>query len=279
MSELHFPAGISVKQAKKDAKKLSKTSEIPLHQSQDIISFKHSRMKWHDALNAISTAKPESILLHTQSGKEKVIDIGVKSLNIVYSKSGSGKSTLANIIAEQMLVNNKVTYLNVKNGMCKAMEKSFKDEYGDKISFIYFDYNFITKTIDIDLKSLELNGSVLIIDEFARLHCEENDNLVGLIRASSHCFIFTQLITSHFISDLMSKYEDTDLRMFFSSFVYSLDDLKRIDLIKENFGAIMESIPKLTVNQSGVDFLMIDCDGTQKIKVNSNTIRELRINL
>jgi hypothetical protein len=45
-----FPSGLSLLQAKKDAKKMAKEKNVPLSEAQSLIAMKHSRSSWAQAI-------------------------------------------------------------------------------------------------------------------------------------------------------------------------------------------------------------------------------------
>lgn len=189
------PIGISVSQAKKDAKKLSKQLEIPLSKAQDKIAFKHNRSTWAESLaqtrQIISLDFKASPL-----GSQQILFPQQASLSFILGKAGSGKSVLSFEIMSQ-LAKRKIpsTYLSTNIG--NRIDIDGAPDWA-KYQNLLFDlqekYPQLIQVFDlnssIDLDDIALHGGVLIVDEaFVVL---KHPNIDELLRASKHTFVVAQ---------------------------------------------------------------------------------------
>lgn len=189
------PIGISVSQAKKDAKKLSKQLEIPLSKAQDKIAFKHSRSTWAESLaqtkQVISLDFKDSSL-----GSQKIPFPQQASLSFILGQTGTGKSVLCYEIMSQ-LAKRKIpsTYLSKHIG--SRIDIDLAPDWA-KYQNLLFDlqekHPQLIQVLDlnssIDLDAVALHGGVLIVDEaFVVL---KHPNIDELLKASKHTFIAAQ---------------------------------------------------------------------------------------
>ena len=189
------PIGISISQAKKDAKKLAKSKEIPLSQAQDQIAFKHSRSTWAEAMSqsnqSISLDFKESLL-----GIQKIKLPSQASLSLVVGQTGAGKSVLCYEIMAQLAEQKiPVTYLATHNGS-RITEKNAADwaEYQNLLFDVQDKYPEFIQVFDldtdVDLDVISLRGGVLIVDETFTLL--RHPKLNELFKASKHTFVTAQ---------------------------------------------------------------------------------------
>lgn len=91
MSVMRLPTGISVDQAKKDAKKLAKELDVNLSEAQDAVAQKHSRSSWAAMMNMLNNHHQLSVSLKQSFFTKEVMKFpGHKSLTTVVGQSGSG---------------------------------------------------------------------------------------------------------------------------------------------------------------------------------------------
>lgn len=161
-----LPTGLSVSQAKKDAKRLAKESNIPLSKALDQIAFKHSRSDWATAMNQLKTLDKLSVILRQDDGEMLHLDFsGRNALMKIIGQSGSGKSVLALEFASQFLASGiPVVYLGADiSEMYHAgiATNNLAKKYPNLFTAITIDE--LIRTVSID--EITLNGAVLIIDE------------------------------------------------------------------------------------------------------------------
>jgi GTPase SAR1 family protein len=275
MSKLYFPTGLSVEQVKKDAKKLSKKSKIKLNKCQDILSGIHARMPWSKAINLIDNIKDASFTLHNNKDEEINLTLNSKkSLTFIFGKPGCGKSTLLNTIIDQLLQDHKVTYLTVDRGIPPKIKKHFNKKYGKKINIIYYHYDFIEKDISINLDDIELNGSILVIDEFARMNMafsKGNDflKIKRLVDASHHTIISTQIIDeTNIIQDVFSSFNERCVRLINSPYTTrNFFNLRGFPYFKGRYEEIMKDQEDLTLNKNHINFTITDSASTNKVRL------------
>jgi hypothetical protein len=119
-----FDSGLSVSQAKKDAKKLAKAKDIPLHEALDIIAIENAGLSWNKAMYRIkgvfevettSCRLARFVLpIHKASEGNDVECFLSKQapVALINGKSGSGKTVAALCLAEQHVQKkHKVFYL------------------------------------------------------------------------------------------------------------------------------------------------------------------------
>jgi hypothetical protein len=106
---LRFPAGITVLQAKKDAKSLSKAQAIPLSVALNIIAQRNGmNMPWSKALVSLrdSNTMLASFKLALPESHSHIIDVPAYAPVIaITGEAGSGKSVLSIELAKQQLLN------------------------------------------------------------------------------------------------------------------------------------------------------------------------------
>ncbi|MCG7884397.1 MAG: hypothetical protein AB2669_08150 [Candidatus Thiodiazotropha endolucinida] len=119
-----FDSGLSISQAKKDAKKLAKAKDIPLHEALDIIAIENAGLSWNKAMyrvNGVSEVGTISCRLarfvfsiHKVSESNDVECFLSKQtpVALINGMSGSGKTVAALCLAEQHVQKkHKVFYL------------------------------------------------------------------------------------------------------------------------------------------------------------------------
>lgn len=275
MSTLYFPTGISVAQLKKDAKKLSKTSVIKLGKAQDILSAYHARMPWANAINMISNLKAAKFTLFNNQNKKVEFTLpDNKSLTFIHGKPGCGKSTLLNTMVDELLKNNNVTYLTIGKGINQKTKEYFSQKYGNKINIIYYEVDFFTKKISVNLDDIKLNGSILVIDEYARMqHCfsEENNYMMlkNLIDASCHTIISTQILDKlTTIPYVFSSFNDKQVRLIQCAYSYTEGfNLSKFPFLKGKHESMLEAMKGLKLNEFQAEFLVSDINSVKKVRL------------
>ena len=207
MSVQKFPSGISVTQAKKDAKKLAKSSELKLSKAQDLIAFKHGRTSWAVLINQLSTQN--SLSLHFNKGEQQLNFPKEKSFTIVEGVSGAGKSVLLIEAASQMIkAGHPVVYFTCGLSMVHPSDLALQAviQQQKMNPDLFRVYDFLDE--NIDLESFKLNGSILLIDEVAAFFDEYSFDLVNdLLKASMHTIVACQDLRDidlHLSNDNMS---------------------------------------------------------------------------
>lgn len=108
---LRFPSGITVKQAKKDAKKLAKEESIPLNQAQDLIAAKNGIAKpWSRAISFLKEVSSLIVSLEfpTVDGHYCRQTLSAdKNVGVICGVPGCGKSVLAAKAATRLLRDSK----------------------------------------------------------------------------------------------------------------------------------------------------------------------------
>lgn len=214
MSVMRLPTGISVDQAKKDAKKLAKESDLILAEAQDSVAQKHSRSSWAAMMNMLNNHNQLSASLKQSFFTKEVVKFpGHKSLTTVVGSAGSGKTLLLLEFASQWLkLGVPVVYIGL-SGEARNQEapdwmldvkaaSALSKRYSKLIRF----YSW-----DLTLADLKLDGAVLILDEPTHLLSKnEPSPYMALINTSLHTFIGCRGIdeTEPFTTDLKNITDD-----------------------------------------------------------------------
>lgn len=193
MSIPFLPSGISVSQAKKDAKKLAQNRCIPLHEAQDKLARKHGRAKWPVLMNQL--LKQNHIKVRSESAghlpKESNIATlslsmrGPKSTKVIVGSPLIGASFISAGICESLLRSNvPVVYVtSASEDQCSGYLEALSDRFKSHLS--------LHRTKDIsDLDVIQLDGAVLIIDDIS--FCDDvskKSGLERLIHTSMHTVI------------------------------------------------------------------------------------------
>lgn len=114
---LRFPSGVTVEQAKKDAKSLSREQQIPLSDAQNEIARRNGlNMLWGRAMIWLQNqTKPlASFRVPLREGYSHIVDIRPEATAVlVLGVTGAGKSVLAQALADQHLGKHKDAELHV----------------------------------------------------------------------------------------------------------------------------------------------------------------------
>ena len=162
MSALTLPSGISIRQAKRDAKTLSKTNGIQLSKAQNLIAFKHGRSSWATLINQLATQN--ALELSFNNHEQKLSFPEGKTLSIIEGRVNSGKTALLMDIASQLVkAGYPITYLCT--GLSKTESLRLKElSSKTKINCPIIIHDL--KDPNLDFTSIALDGSILLIDEF-----------------------------------------------------------------------------------------------------------------
>jgi hypothetical protein len=164
--------GISFDQAKKDAKKLSKSENIPLNQALDRIAFQHARSTW---AQAVEQSKARIIYTLPNIGRVALNDRA--SFTEIRGLSGSGKTIFMYDVMEQFLKQGIVVNLITRGSGIPFDGSQFIPPTGygadpcpnTVLNDLRSRYGLLINIIDveetIDLSSFTLSRGVLFVDE------------------------------------------------------------------------------------------------------------------
>ena len=186
-----LPSGITITQAKKDAKKLAEAQSILLSKAQDLIAFQHGRAKWPVLMQQIN----QQAKISFNNGDNLIFLPPEKYQNtftLLTGEPGAGKSVLlAEIAAQLVLAGQKVTYLSYRFPSEKTyMPVDYAERCFVKLSVDYPDlFNIYSSA----LEDLELNGAVLLIDDMDVIQRRySTEAIIDLLRCSMHSLISCQ---------------------------------------------------------------------------------------
>lgn len=146
-----LPSGVTVEQAKKDAKHLAKSENRSRAEALDQIAFLHGRSDWSALMAQLSK---QSMLTYRFNDKTLTIPED-KSVTLIVGQAGSGKSSLLAEMAVQLLSNgHKVLIIaqdriGISHRNCTIMNVSDKA---------------------FDISALRIDGAVVLIDDIQLLH-------------------------------------------------------------------------------------------------------------
>lgn len=165
-----FSTGVSVTQAKKDAKRLSKSNDIPLHKALDIVANKHHGEPWNKSINKLSGGDSFSFTLHgcIEEGPTQIQLSREEPLGIIDGMSGSGKSMLALSIAASFLdAGGSVYYLpGVEKVSFKESPFDLAHNYSLHLNDHYRTFSFIDgRSFDVLTGKTYPKNALFIIDE------------------------------------------------------------------------------------------------------------------
>lgn len=212
MTVTTLPTGLSVEQAKKDAKKLAQKLSIPLSEAQNIIAFKHGRSQWHVLMEQLKKQK-QLVAEFTNNTRDKteITFAKNKSINVILGPPGSGKSVLLLDLVTQFLEKGfPVMYLGAINPNSISTSSPYDGHDLLAISNLLTKYPESFRVHDCDthkftteIDALMLNGAILVIEEPQTFINESNEQDVRqLIDSSMHTFIVIQRIED---GDLLLK--------------------------------------------------------------------------
>ena len=266
---MRLPTGLSITQAKKDAKKLVKQSKIALFEAQNIVARKHSRSDWPTMMESINKKSTLSVSLKQGSLSRDTIQFpSQKSVTTVVGPPAKGKTLLLLEFSAQWLKQGiPVVYI----GSLDVERSSMPDQRLDvqAASRLKSQHGSLFRIFDNQsaISSINLDGAVLIIEELNYLLGRiELADLRGLINTSFHTFIGCHDIveTKPLIHDLKNICDDNlhflvMMRMHFSMF----DNLFDSHSLTSNVETDVES---LTTTCEYREFLSVSNKGVSKLR-------------
>lgn len=222
MSVISLPTGVSVIQAKKDAKRLANKSEISLPQAQNEVALKHGRADWPTLMNQLKTQGALSVDVKQGFLNKVTIEFRHnKSLNVLVGQSGSGKSLLLLEFASQWLKKGfPVIYLGADVNNAEKIPTQYHGALATR--FLISKYPKLFKAIairpfdkGISLDDLMLDGAILIADELPHMVSRgvtgiTYEQVQRLINNSMHSFLGFQNLedVKLFTNDLKNITDD-----------------------------------------------------------------------
>lgn len=189
MSVMRLPTGLSVTQAKKDAKKLARKERIKQSEALDLIAFENGRANWPELTNQLDTQNRLFARLNRGPDAGTILDLPEsKSVTIVSGFAGSGKSCVLREFSAQWLDKKyPIVYLGYNEDELNTLTAKYP------ALFRFIDLDKIQS--DQDVADLKLNGAILMIDEYHWFRLYKMQKAIqDLIRASMHTFISTQTL-------------------------------------------------------------------------------------
>lgn len=210
MHTLRLPTGITVQQAKKDAKFLAKRDGITQSAALDIVANRHGLSNWPPLMQLLNQHSHLQFMLHDDNGAPYTLSIkGTKTLTSIVTTYGGGKTTLLLELIKQ-LVSKGISVTMLTDMMDDGITQRFKSEvtlhslyaaHPDKITIIR------SQDKHDNLINTPLRGGVLLIDslEFVSSWLGK-ENIAALMNKSVHTIIsclsiktidlFTQKLTA-----------------------------------------------------------------------------------
>lgn len=220
MTVTTIPTGLSIEQAKKDAKKLAKKLSIPLSEAQNIIAFKHGRSQWHVLMEQLKKQK-QLVAEFTNNTRDKteITFAKNKSINVIMGRPGSGKSVLLLELVTQFLEKGfPVMYLGAINPNSISTSNPYDSHDLIAVSNLITKYPESFRVHDCDthkftteIDALMLNGAILVIEEPQTFINESNEQDVRqFVDSSMHTFIAIQRIEDgdHLLKGLKNAHEE-----------------------------------------------------------------------
>ena len=189
---LRFPSGLTVTQAKKDAKKLAKAESIKLHEAQDRTSRSNGlNMSWNKALAWLERQPKPLMSFRLSLNSERnegtshhLIDLYPEApVVLIAGTTGSGKSVIALELAHQAITKSAIrTYYCTMQGLIFEAATGSQDINSKQIGYLQqnFPNHFHIHSFSRGVSPLEsmdnevTEGSLLIIDEVALFKLNQN---------------------------------------------------------------------------------------------------------
>ena len=278
MSVNRLPTGVSVVQAKKDAKRLVNNSKIPLSQAQNDVALKHGRADWPTLMNQLKTQSSLLVMLKQSFlNKVSLVFPENKSLNIVVGETGSGKSLLLLEFAAQWLQKGfPVVYLGADVSKVEVIPefqhgaiatRNLILKYPDLFTAIPFE----PFTKDFVLDDLMLNGAIFIAEELPLMMGREMmginvEQVQKLLNSSMHSFLgFQSLGDAHSITSELKNITDDNTRLIILK--SSIPDLYENTPFEYHRTLMTEEVEQLIKkNNKFVEFLYVDHESYQKLR-------------
>jgi hypothetical protein len=199
------PKGISIRQAKKDAKKLAKKNDIKLTQAQDIIAFKHNRSTWAVAMQQMKRPPITLKFINRELGTDKITFPVYSSFLSFVGEYSTNKTLLLLEIMEQVLKQQiPVTYLssgdpitNIEPHPNRNFEVTIEEirrmfeglvkKYPEQLNVMD------ARSESCHLPNIVLNGGLLVIEESQHV-CNANSKaeVKDLLLCSKHTLMYEQ---------------------------------------------------------------------------------------
>lgn len=225
MSVMRLPTGLSVTQAKKDAKKLSKEKSIKQSEALDLIAFDNGRASWADLMHQAKSQSNLSARVNSDTGDGSILELpSEKSITVVSGVAATGKSTLMKDFSMQ--------WMEMKHPIvCISRYESDWVNFADKhpTLFRFIDVDGVQSPTD--LSSVCLDGAILLIDELNSLLSDwilptiPVEDIQTLISCSKHTVVSSQSLSRAV------------------EFIFS-DSIKNVSHESCNFIALRESEPE-----------------------------------
>lgn len=240
------PNGISVSQAKKDAKKYAKREGVSLSVAQDIIAFRHGRSTWAESL-AQSRRVIELKFNESRTESHSIKFPHRSSISLILGQSGSGKSVLCYDIMMQLAKRNiPTTYLSWGIGG-RDKYSNMPIELAEKFPKLV---SLIDMESDVDLDAVSLAGGVLIVDEAFMLL--RNHKVHDLLKASKHTFVVAQSLDD--IISLPAVIMMEDAMQFFCFKLSSGDVYKLQKFFDKTIGLQLDKVSELLLRFTDEEF-------------------------
>lgn len=191
MSVMRLPTGLSVRQAKKDAKKLSRKKLIKQSEALDLIAFDNGRASWSDLTHQIKSQSKVCARINSDFSADSVLELpSEKSITVVAGVTATGKSTLLRDLSVQWMgMKHPILYIS----RYESDWRNFADSHPTLFRYIDVD----NAQSPSDFSDIYLNGSILMIDEFTSLKLDgQLEDIQTLINCSKHTVISTQSLQS-----------------------------------------------------------------------------------
>ena len=269
MSVMRLPTGLSITQAKKDAKKLAKQSEIALSEAQELVARKHSRSDWPTMMEFINKKSTLSVSLKQSFlSRDSIQFPSQKSVTTVVGESGSGKTLLLLEFAAQWLKRGiPVVYIGGPDIEIASIPDylldvkaaiKLKNQYGSL--FRLFDNQAAIPAVNLD-------GAVLIIEEpYYLLGRIDPADIRALINTSFHTFIGSQDIveTKPLTYELKNVFDENLHFLVLRMHSYMLEQLCNFHPLTSNIESDVEGLTKIPSDYT--EFLSICNDGVRKLR-------------
>lgn len=242
-----LPSGISVTQAKKDAKSLAESKSISRSEALDQVAFLHGRSKWATLMEQLSK---QSVLTYRFNDKPLTISED-KSLLWIVGQPGSGKSSLLTEMAEQLLRNGHKVLMLTKERVDLSHRNCTILNVDDK---------------GFDLSKAYIDGAVVLVDDINRLFNNEfrpsnkyqftGPDIEQFFRCAKHVVVTSEDLAGarHFNSNIKPSLQLLHLQNFairerrFASSLYFLEQDPRF----------LEAVERLRKDSVSCEFARFD---------------------
>lgn len=180
-----LPTGLTLTQAKKDAKKLAKQNQLTFSESLETFAFLHGRATWATLMQRLN--HPLSLIPGQEPFDNKKYN---RSLLVIVGMSGSGKT--------QFQLNSALSLLEQGESVLMITRESIDSQQhhpdADALSLKPLIQRFPDKLMVVDpgitpLDEIMLNGRVLMIADNVAWESINHKALSSLIKASMHTVV------------------------------------------------------------------------------------------